>query len=407
MQSTIRSLAAQSMQSIHRKMHPSSQDLGVRCVILLRTLAIILAPLVACGSEPGEMAEIPEWTLSTTPDLVIGEDGTPEGELDRVGAVRLLPSGEILVVTGGSDIRIFAPTGAFHRQLSREGSGPGEFTQIGPLWLLGDTLLVTDLFARRVARLLLTGTVVTTIPFRFNSDQGRVSVQGRHPDGRWLVSTSWQPLPTGSAAGHYPDSTLFGLGNEDGTGPIQWIGSFANTGSIVSGSSTGPAAFWTQPEPLDLNGAFHLVDRMTGALFRYRDEELVRQEVSVPIPLQALTPELVARLRATELEQRPGHNEAFLAFLDFKYSTDALPRHLPLLGTILVDRDGSLWLQAYSPLLESSAQWVILRPDWTLGGRLTTPPGFRVRDAGPDWVLGVQEDADRVQRVMRYGLQRR
>lgn len=40
-------------------------------------------------------------------------------------------------------------------------------------------------------------------------------------------------------------------------------------------------------------------------------------------------------------------------------------------------------------------------------GTLTAPAGVRLRDIGPDWVLGVAENTDGGQRVVRYGLTRR
>jgi hypothetical protein len=79
------------------------------------------------------------WRLSQTPLLDIGVcEGDPSYELfDAHSSVRLT-DGTIVVANGGTqELRWYDATGTFVRSVGRSGGGPGEFTSLDDIALLG------------------------------------------------------------------------------------------------------------------------------------------------------------------------------------------------------------------------------------------------------------------------------
>ena len=93
------------------------------------------------------------WELAASPTLVIGAFDGPEAEqLFRVRDALRFPDGRIAVANEGShEIRIFGPDGAHRVSLGGEGEGPGEFSSLTALGLLGDSLAILDRRLRRVS----------------------------------------------------------------------------------------------------------------------------------------------------------------------------------------------------------------------------------------------------------------
>ena len=85
------------------------------------------APFLALGSGRGEVneAELFLWVTKV---------------------VRLQDGRVVVADAGSSEVRIFQPTGAHQMTLGGRGEGPGEFPGLWSLWVVGDTLLVEDVF---------------------------------------------------------------------------------------------------------------------------------------------------------------------------------------------------------------------------------------------------------------------
>jgi hypothetical protein len=135
----------------------------------------------ACGSdEPGDAPAAVSGRVATEPSLVIGRpSGAFAGDLDRIRDVTLLSDGAIAVADAAQRILVFGPDGSHLRTIGREGQGPGEFTSLQSLHVLGgDTILAYDYRQRRASVFDRDGVQVGTIEIRRSG-----TLLGRWPDG--------------------------------------------------------------------------------------------------------------------------------------------------------------------------------------------------------------------------------
>lgn len=119
------------------------------------------------NAEIGTWGDTPRWAVSDSPKVQIGVvEGDPAYELRlAIGAVRM-PDGRIIVANrGSSELRIYDPEGRHLHTVGREGEGPGEFRNIGDLWLYrGDSLAVYDVSLRRVSVFDVRPAFVRSVP---------------------------------------------------------------------------------------------------------------------------------------------------------------------------------------------------------------------------------------------------
>lgn len=86
------------------------------------------------------------WSVGAEPEVSIGVvDGPAEYQLSAVSSAVRLPDGRILVAEGGSgELRYYGADGEHLRSVGREGEGPGEFSSVAGLALVGDIFFVYD-----------------------------------------------------------------------------------------------------------------------------------------------------------------------------------------------------------------------------------------------------------------------
>jgi hypothetical protein len=89
------------------------------------------------------------------------------------------------------------------------------------------------------------------------------------------------------------------------------------------------------------------------------------------------------------------------------YASLAFPDTVPMLGRVLPDRSGHLWIQRYRlEQDEGPSDWIVLDPTGRAVARLALPGGLEVYEIGADYVLGrVQDDLD-VEHVQMWPLER-
>jgi hypothetical protein len=365
---------------------------------------------MACGPAAEETTEVPEWTLSAEPSLVIGEDGTVEGELVRVVTALPLPGDEVAVVDAGhSEIRVFDGTGRYQRTIGRRGQGPGEFANI--LWaqLAHDTLLVFDMNQRRLTVLGADGSVHATVLPRPEDGATFAAPVARVPGGHWVVSNSVTaalllgrnaPPPTGVLR----DTVAFGLVDASGTGPVAYFHRVASRRLIGLPTGTYVSRFSRLPphRVLSLGGRIAVLDSELARIDLFTSDGLPLASAPLAVPRQPLAASTLDSLRGAALEDAtsPLDREVIAAIHD----PQAAPTHLPVFQAVLPDGDHLLWLEEWQYTPTSSASYQVVNADGESLATVTPPTGFKVLTVGPDWVLGVHTDADGVQRVVRYGL---
>jgi hypothetical protein len=145
--------------------------------------ACLVLVMVGCGPNGGEPAAVPEpgvFGIGTSPTVVIGtSDGPLELQFHRAISAHRLADGRIVVSNGGSsELRWFAPDGAFQLAAGRAGQGPGEFRGTPTLFPWpGDSLAAYDPSLERLSL------------FSASGDQGRVVATGQE----FMDAYPWTP----------------------------------------------------------------------------------------------------------------------------------------------------------------------------------------------------------------------
>jgi len=375
---------------------------------LVQTGGLIILALCASCAPDVQVGDVPIWTVAPEPDLVIGEDGTPEGELDRVVAVLDLPQGEIAVVDAGHrQIRIFSRTGAYLRTLGRKGSGPGEFSQIAWAALHADTLVVYDEGARRATFLGLGGRVFETVVPRVTDAIGAVDPVARLAGGSWLVSLATAVRPPAGATGAFRDSLRYGVLPASGVGALQDLPAMPTPlFVIVPGSNRlarGRFAVW--PVAFVLGSRIGFADAEAATITLFTGVGATPRRIDLPMPRRPLSQGEVERLRAEALGGIT--NERTRPAVEASFSREVIPAELPAFRAILTEADSAVWLEEWRFDESAPAAYAVIDGDGKWLASVTMPAGFKVTTIGPGWVLGIHSDADGVQRVVRYGLIRR
>lgn len=117
---------------------------AARLLPLLLTTTLV-GHLGAAAAAPAAA----QWRLADVPVFEIGrDDGT---WLHRVEDATFAPDGSLLVAdNSGPRVMRISPTGEVVESRGKKGDGPGEFTWIGRVFALGDTVLAVDLLLNRV-----------------------------------------------------------------------------------------------------------------------------------------------------------------------------------------------------------------------------------------------------------------
>jgi hypothetical protein len=356
---------------------------------------------------------IPTWTLSNAPTLTIQDDGTPATQFEIVTGVARLSSGHIAVANRGTnDIRIFDDRGRHVTTFGKTGGGPGEFRRLEIAGRSGDTAWFYDSGLQRITAILLgakpelLGTTLVTATGRRES----FSVNGRLPDGRYVVTTNVSPTFEGPPGVHrLPGST--GIIARTGDGEVNWLGDFRSAAIFVHNptgdfkdAAVGPVAFPPWLRSTTGGGQIWIGDSGGDTLVVIRARDLSRFVVRVPFPSRAPGKALVDAARDRELGTNPSPRSK--AFTDVKYSK-YLPQRLPSFESLVSGPEGELWIQEYTGDRALPTLYVVLDATGRAKARVAVPGGNRVREVGADYVVLVHEDADGVASVRLHRLNRR
>lgn len=369
-------------------------------------------PALSSGGLAHAQAVPREWALGAAPSLAIGGGGRAETEFFRVNGVWRLSDGRIVVVNGSSkEIRVFDARGAWLHSFGREGEGPGEFRALGWTTNAGDTAFVYDGDLRRITTIHLGGTpsLLDVRPITVKEEKS-FDVVGRLADGRWLVH-SLSP-PNVSAPGVQRVPGFAGLIDGTATGTVGWLAEQPDLSLFIynpAGSrkmvSVVVAAF---PSSFAMAASGRVVwfgDDGAALLVKVDAATGTRTTIRLPDSPAPLTKALVDAARKDEIEAT--RDQASRDAVLVKYSARYLPKRLPAFEALVPGPGGELWVRRFTPGRGAPGKYVVLSPDGRVLGRVTVPSGFRVNDAGPDYVLGVYRDEEGVETVRAYTLTRR
>lgn len=395
-------------------------------------LAVSLVGLSACGDNQGpgpsfvrrDSAGItiaenrgapPEdgggWAISSEPSLQIGAmDGDEAYILFRVrGAARLSDGRIALVNNQAPDVRIFGPNGEHLHTFGQRGEGPEDFDSPSLVGVLpGDTLVVVDMFLRRVNL--------------YHPDQGFVRGStadqeiegflfsaGMFSSGSVLTThTVWQEeMPNGLVRfpelyrSVTPDGTLereFGefTGNEtvfhtqEIEGGVGVLSSGRPFGKGSTRAVAGDRFFYSSQDAYEFK-----VYHQDGDLV-----QIIRRDL-LPIPV---TDGHVDSVMEEMVDQADDNDEARQFRQMFREAP--IPDLHPAHGFIYADVLGWLWVEEYRLPGEEIRHTTIFDPEGKMVGSVILPDRFRVFEIGEDYILGRTSDELGVEYLRMYELTR-
>ena len=347
------------------------------------------------------------WRIGPEPTLSIGAvEGDPAYELFRVTDATRLPDGRIVVANAGSaELRMFDETGTHLGTWGGEGEGPEEFGLGGPSGVgrwPGDSISASDTYARRFSVFDANGEHARTIalpdPF--------YRLIGILPDGKLFVGTvsSFRPPD-----GEFPDGVVrieleYGLAAADGrshstlgTHPgAEWSASAENMSVRPHPFSRSPTyAVWGDLVVIGANDRYEIRAYATdGRLTR-----IVRRDHDARRPTRADLEAYVSRRYRNLSDEERSSRVAEVADM-------ALTEAFPAFNTIRVDEPRYLWVEEYRQPGETGRIWTVFDPAGRVLGFMETPPGLRVFEIGPDYILGAVYDEFRIEYVQLWPLDR-
>lgn len=347
------------------------------------------------------------WRIGAEPALSIGAvEGDPVYELFRVADATRLPDGRLLVANAGSgELRAFDASGMHLQSWGGEGEGPGEFSRGAPsgvgAWP-GDSISASDTGARRFS------------VFDAHGELGRTSrlpepyqrLVGVLPDGKLVVVSSSGFRFTG---GEFPDGLSrreveYAVVEPDGgvhatlgTRPgSEWAANAEDASVRPHPFGRDPIyAVWGDLVVMGTNDRYELRAHATdGRLAR-----VVRREHEARPPTRADLDAYFAR--RYENLSGPERSAALADVADMSL-TDAFPAF----ASLRVDEVEHLWVEEYRHAGETRRIWTVFDPAGRVLGLLETPPGLRIFEIGPDYILGATYDELGVEYVQLWPLDR-
>jgi len=324
------------------------------------------------------------WRVDPAPLLDLAESGTGDPHnFYQVRDVKRLPDGGIVVVNRGSnEIRTFSADGSFAGAAGGHGEGPGEFTNLQQVEVVGDSLLARDIRSR----VTLFGPGLQHIR--------TVQLDDDVTDIRYLGSGTLIVR----AVTHYPEVygvirppevllayDLEGVRRDS-------IGGTPGSEMYVAEMLSGPPLFGKE-SVLDV----HEGRIFTGSSDRMQIETLSPNGDTVRIvripdfPL-ALTPDQVAVERNARLDiPLPAGVTSLPPFFVQAIEDMPAPETRPAYADMRVDPTGAVWLRPFQGQSERGGpeHWVVLGADGVWLGSVEMPADFRVTEVGVDEILGV------------------
>jgi hypothetical protein len=350
------------------------------------------------------------WRLADSPRLDLGSlDGPEAMQFFQISDGAWLSDGGFVVSGFGShDLRRFASDGRHVWTAGREGDGPGEFRGLmsvaaGP----GDTLLTYDFRHRRISRWAPDGSFLDARALEGVEEGGFPFVQTLLPDGRAVYSFLYfamNELPAPGEVRRDPievriaapgDSVALPLGEFPGTERVIMRQSETASGArVISGSPPFARVTATAADPAGV----WVGDSDLPQVLRYDMNGKLVAVVQLPFEPVPVTPDLVARALAEQLDEADDQEERDLARQ--RWEELPLPEFLPWFEDLVVDRAGNLWVRAYQAPGVEIRTWHVFTTDGEWLGAVEFPDRFSPLEIGDEFVLarfGDELDVEHVQ----------
>ena len=360
-------------------------------------------------------------TLSPSPAIDIGGEGSAQSELAFVVGALRLGDGRIAIADQGTRaIRIFDANGRFVRAIGREGGGPGEFSSITRLELLaGDSLAAYD-------GLRVTLTVFDTSGRMGRSERlvaapGGFRLEGLLGDGTMILSRAY--------------NTMFARTSRLERDPIAYVAvrpRSATVDTVVQATGSDVYLFAGQEFSSRRELPFGRVSLISVGRDRLRIATGDSWQIETRMPDGRLaelhrvrhtpTPvtradiarfkrEFLERMKGTRIAAAgggggPDMRAVMLAQTEQMLQVVPFPEVRAPYDSLIAGPDEELWVRQSRPFAGDPATWTVLTRSGAAAGTVTLPPGMRPFHIGRDFVVAVTRDADDVEHVVVHQLKR-
>ena len=359
-----------------------------------------------------DLARLSEMcAVSIEPTVAIGSTAGDESyELYRVFGASKLSDGRIVLVNQGSQqLRYYDAVGRHLKSVGRAGKGPGEFQDAFYLWVLpGDTVWVGDYRPWQFHVFSPDGEFVRTVrpTPQYGNPPGVMNVLD---DGRAVLADRAFSSNTtfalrhltvvihnadGSLAdtvGTYPNGRYGKL--TDTPGALNVYPLFESFARVAAAGSRIVVGHGDDPQLTILEAAAQLrashVLRWTTQPRAISPEDIKAERRRIEEPYKDMDPaarrELVEPLVS---EKRP------------------VAEQFPAFSTVMLGRDGRIWVKDYVRPRELQTRWTAYGPDGRFVCGAVLPDVEQVLEFGADYVLALHHDDMDVERVVEYTLAR-
>ena len=358
--------------------------------------------------------DVPRWEVDTISRITLASPDSTGFVF--VSAAYWVTNGRVLVADSRQRrLQLYDSSGRHLRTIGRDGDGPGEFRGIMTVSVVGDTIGVWDLSARRFSLLTVDSGFRRLIPTPkkpsdFDTPREIWITSGIRPLTYWL-STEWPgPLPQGMRIRK-----------------LQFSGqlAFSDTGArTLSSSPTFNGIYSGQVERGDARQLFSnmpfiapAADRVaygSGETFEVcvANRDLVTQRIiRWTLADQPLTDAEVANARERLFASMPtgAPREKIERAVNDIVAAELLPKVRPAISRALWDDAGQLWLGRFdAPTrgLAEASDWVVLDSNARPVGRVRLPELVRLeRVRGNELLVSVRDSLD-VQTVQVWRIRR-
>lgn len=336
-------------------------------------------------------------------------------DLAPITWIAVSPNGTIAVNQQQDGVvRFFDARGASLGTFGRKGQGPGEFQSLFRAVWVGDTLVVLDPNSRRLTFIAPDRTFRVLPWLQGVSVPGNPAASGRVisilpravlPDGSQLLTASMKPGDPAEWPGGAREGSAVVRVDRDGTllRTLAWKPEVNCLGAGRAGDVVVTAIIPFCASPVDnvapdgsaygyvaveRSGSYRLVVVASGG-----DTLVARSMVYTPTGITSRVVDSVVESRTRNVPaQRPA------------WRTIRFPDAYPPIATVLIGRDGTIWLERYA--IEGDRVWTVLDARGNEVGRVAVPRARRILVVSREAVWVTDADEDGLQSIVRYGVAR-
>lgn len=344
-----------------------------------------------------------EWHVSSTPSMAIGEaQGADEYQLFRVVGACRLADGRIVVANRGSqELRFYDEHARYLYAAGKEGGGPGEFSSLSRMFVLGDSLVVVDFQLLRVSLFTTEGEFIHS--FNLTSTSGGLLPipEDVLSNGKLLVEHDRRRRTPES--GFTRDTVLLATYTLDGefSDSVGWFPE-TETYFLVEGEriASQPRPFGLESQEDVAGNRLYFGSSDSYEIQVFTSEGTLQRIIRRPVANPVLSGEEARAYQDRLLERMPEMSPTGRQL----HRQIELPATKPAYSRITVDSDGYLWVAEYPGDDDEASLWNVFDPEGRWLGTVATPYGGFVYQIGSDFLLGVWINELDVEQVRVYSI---